>query len=114
MCIIVQLLRNGLYFALGSIKWIFRVSVLEHFVIFQIHYFPENSLSQTRDLRIRAACSDLDLLIVDQGPSTVDILSDVTLSMLNDETSKKKKAAIEATINVILTVKKIKRDLHIQ
>ena len=97
--------------------------VLLHFVIFQIDFvifqiknpfFPENSLSQTRDLRIRAACSDLDLLIVDQGPSTVDILSDVTLSMLNDETSKKKKAAIEATINVILTVKKIKRDLHIQ
>jgi hypothetical protein len=31
-----------------------------------------------------------------------------------DEAAKKEKAAFEATINVILTVKKIKRDLHIQ
>ncbi len=47
---------------------------------------------------------DLDRLISEHSASEVD----------PDESSKKEKAAIEATINVILTVKKIKRDLHIQ
>ena len=73
-------------------------------------------MSQTRDLRIRAACADLDLLIADHGTPAADISIDDTSKrdILNDDASKKERAAIEATINVILTVKKIKRDLHIQ
>ena len=49
---------------------------------------------------------DLDSLVGETGASS----SPEAL----EESAKKEKAAIEATINVILTVKKIKRDLHIQ
>ena len=58
----------------------------------------------SRNPRIKAACSDLDQLIYDHNTTEVDTV----------EAEQKEKAAFEATINVILTVKKVKRDLHIQ
>ena len=66
--------------------------------------FLEKSLSLSRNPRIKSACSDLDLLVSEHTASEVS----------PDEAAQKEKAAIEATINVVLTVKKIKRDLHIQ
>jgi len=58
----------------------------------------------SRNPRIKSACSDLDQLIYDHNTSEVSAV----------EADQKEKAAFEATINVILTVKKVKRDLHIQ
>ncbi len=80
-------------------------------VLFKIQYksfdkilFLECSLDQSRDARIRDVCGELDHLIANDSFFTN-----------HDETcNRKEKAKFDEALTIILSVKKIKRDLHIQ
>lgn len=81
-----------------------------------ISFFTEQSLEQSRSKRIREA---MDLMYSETLQSSHS--TDQVLVTTADEDIKRRKAfivaqkaVIESTVNIILQVKRIKRDLHIQ
>lgn len=78
------------------------------FRCFEILAILERSLNQSREPLIREVCTELDRLI----DHRIRVVSDD--SKVQDDGCLQERAAIEKTLIIILSVKKIKSDLHTQ
>lgn len=82
----------------------------------------ENSLAQSRSVQIREALRSLDRIPFKGLGSGASVEEEVLITTADEDDQKpphnrdsdESEAIIEAAINVIIAVKKVKRDLHIQ